>query len=98
MTKSAIATLAKGMAVDLASRGITVNTVQPGPTGSDMIPADGLRVDFLKDSFPSVALERMMRSLDWPRRWLVRRRHSSQELPSPSTVAMQRDRSGSLRA
>lgn len=52
MTKSAIATLAKGMAIDLASRGITVNTVQPGPTGSDMTPADGPRVDFLKGLIP----------------------------------------------
>jgi 3-oxoacyl-[acyl-carrier protein] reductase len=52
MTKGAIATLAKGMAIDLASRGITVNTVQPGPTGSDMTPADGPRVDFLKGLIP----------------------------------------------
>jgi 3-oxoacyl-[acyl-carrier protein] reductase len=52
MTKSALATLAKGMAIDLASRGITVNTVQPGPTGSDMTPADGPRVDFLKGLIP----------------------------------------------
>jgi 3-oxoacyl-[acyl-carrier protein] reductase len=52
MTKSAIATLAKGMAMDLASRGITVNTVQPGPTASDMTPADGPRVDFLKKLIP----------------------------------------------
>jgi 3-oxoacyl-[acyl-carrier protein] reductase len=52
MTKSALATLAKGMAIDLASRGITVNTVQPGPTESDMTPADGPRIDFQKGLIP----------------------------------------------
>jgi 3-oxoacyl-[acyl-carrier protein] reductase len=52
MTKSALATLAKGMAIDLAPRGITVNTVQPGPTESDMTPADGPRIDALKSLIP----------------------------------------------
>jgi 3-oxoacyl-[acyl-carrier protein] reductase len=36
MTKAAVATLVKGIALDLAPRGITVNNVQPGPTETDM--------------------------------------------------------------
>ena len=41
MTKAAVAVLARGLAIDLAPRGITVNTIQPGPTETDMNPADG---------------------------------------------------------
>jgi 3-oxoacyl-[acyl-carrier protein] reductase len=36
MTKAAVATMVKGIALDLAPRGITVNNVQPGPTETDM--------------------------------------------------------------
>ncbi len=36
MTKAAVAALTRGLARDLGPRGITVNTVQPGPTESDM--------------------------------------------------------------
>ncbi|WP_321921873.1 SDR family NAD(P)-dependent oxidoreductase [Paraburkholderia guartelaensis] len=36
MTKAAVAVMVKGAAVDLASRGITVNNIQPGPTITDM--------------------------------------------------------------
>jgi 3-oxoacyl-[acyl-carrier protein] reductase len=36
MTKGAIASLVRGVAIDLAPRGITVNNVQPGPTSTDM--------------------------------------------------------------
>ena len=41
MSKSALVGLAKGMARDLGTRGITVNNVQPGPVDTDMNPADG---------------------------------------------------------
>lgn len=41
MTKSAVAGLTRGLARDLAPRGITVNNVQPGPVDTDMNPADG---------------------------------------------------------
>jgi 3-oxoacyl-[acyl-carrier protein] reductase len=37
MTKGAVAAMTRGLARDLGSRGITVNTVQPGPTETDMI-------------------------------------------------------------
>jgi 3-oxoacyl-[acyl-carrier protein] reductase len=37
-TKAAIATYTKGWARDLGSKGITVNTVQPGPIDTDMNP------------------------------------------------------------
>jgi 3-oxoacyl-[acyl-carrier protein] reductase len=36
MTKAAVAVMVKGIAIDLAPRGITVNNVQPGPTETDM--------------------------------------------------------------
>jgi 3-oxoacyl-[acyl-carrier protein] reductase len=41
MTKGAIASLVRGVAIDLAPRGITVNNVQPGPTATDMTAAYG---------------------------------------------------------
>ncbi len=41
MTKAAVAGLTRGLARDLGPRGITVNVVQPGPTDTDMNPADG---------------------------------------------------------
>lgn len=42
MSKFALTGLAKGLARDLGPRGITVNNVQPGPTNTDMNPADGV--------------------------------------------------------
>jgi 3-oxoacyl-[acyl-carrier protein] reductase len=39
MSKSALTGLAKGMARDLGSRGITINNVNPGPIDTDMNPA-----------------------------------------------------------
>lgn len=41
MTKSALQGMARGLARDFGSRGITVNIVQPGPTDTDMNPGDG---------------------------------------------------------
>ena len=43
MTKAAVAALTRGMAHDLGPRGITVNTVQPGPTETDMNPDENFR-------------------------------------------------------
>ena len=40
MTKAAITGLTRGLARDLGPRGITVNSVQPGPTATDMAPTD----------------------------------------------------------
>jgi 3-oxoacyl-[acyl-carrier protein] reductase len=40
-TKAAVAGLSRGAARDLGPRGITVNVVQPGPTDTEMNPADG---------------------------------------------------------
>jgi len=48
MTKAAVAGLTRGLARDLGPRGITVNAVQPGPTETDMNPADGPFADRLK--------------------------------------------------
>ncbi|WP_158896578.1 MULTISPECIES: SDR family oxidoreductase [unclassified Pseudomonas] len=41
MSKSALQGLARGLARDFGSRGITVNVVQPGPIDTEMNPADG---------------------------------------------------------
>jgi cyclic-di-GMP-binding biofilm dispersal mediator protein len=41
MTKSALQGMARGLARDFGAREITVNVVQPGPTDTDMNPADG---------------------------------------------------------
>lgn len=41
MSKAALIGLSKGLAFDLGPRGITANVVQPGPTDTDMNPADG---------------------------------------------------------
>jgi len=52
MTKAAVAVLARGLAIDFAPRGITVNTIQPGPTETDMNPADGPHSDAVKSLVP----------------------------------------------
>jgi 3-oxoacyl-[acyl-carrier protein] reductase len=49
MTKAAVAVMVKGIAIDLAPRGITVNNVQPGPTETDMTAAV---VEMLKPMIP----------------------------------------------
>lgn len=41
LTKSAVQGMVRGLARDFGDRGITVNAVQPGPTDSEMNPADG---------------------------------------------------------
>ncbi|MER6673397.1 SDR family oxidoreductase [Streptomyces sp. NPDC000983] len=41
MSKSALVGLTKALARELGGRGITVNIVHPGPTDTDMNPADG---------------------------------------------------------
>ena len=59
MTKAAVAVLARGLAIDFAPRGITVNTIQPGPTETDMNPADGPHSEYIKNLVP---LKRMGRA------------------------------------
>ena len=41
MSKTALVGLTKGLSRDLGPRGITVNLVNPGPTDTEMNPADG---------------------------------------------------------
>nr|WP_315254637.1 SDR family oxidoreductase [uncultured Duganella sp.] len=55
MTKGAVAGLARGLVRDLGPRGITVNTVHPGPVDSDMNPATGPVADIVK---PGIAAGR----------------------------------------
>lgn len=52
MSKSALVGLTKGMARDLGPRGITVNTVAPGPVDTDMNPAEGEFADALRAMMP----------------------------------------------
>jgi NAD(P)-dependent dehydrogenase (short-subunit alcohol dehydrogenase family) len=47
-TKSALTAFSKGLARDLGSRAITVNLVQPGPTDTDLNPANGDRAEGLR--------------------------------------------------
>lgn len=55
LSKGAVAGFSRGLVRDLGPRGITVNTVHPGPTDSDMNPADGPVADFVR---PNIALGR----------------------------------------
>jgi cyclic-di-GMP-binding biofilm dispersal mediator protein len=41
LTKSAVQGMVRGLARDFGSRSISVNAIQPGPTDSDMNPANG---------------------------------------------------------
>jgi 3-oxoacyl-[acyl-carrier protein] reductase len=52
MTKAAIQGLVRGLAVDLASRGITVNNVQPGPIATDINPKEGPEAEMLQSMIP----------------------------------------------
>ncbi len=55
LTKGAVAGFTRGLVRDLGPKGITVNTVHPGPTDSDMNPADGPVADFVR---PGIAVGR----------------------------------------
>lgn len=55
LSKGAVAGFSRGLVRDLGPRGITVNTVHPGPTDSDMNPADGPVADFVR---PNIAVGR----------------------------------------
>src|SRR5258705_4204632 len=47
LTKSAMQGMVRGLARDFGDRGITVNSIQPGPTDSDMNPANGPMAEFM---------------------------------------------------
>ena len=49
LTKAAVQGMARGLARDFGGRGITVNVVQPGPTNTDMNPADGAMADLMHE-------------------------------------------------
>lgn len=48
MTKSALNGLTRGIARDLGPRGITINTIQPGPVDTELNPANGERAEIQK--------------------------------------------------
>ena len=61
LTKGAVSGFTRGLVRDLGPQGITVNTVHPGPTDSDMNPADGAVADFVK---PGIAVGRYGQGAD----------------------------------
>jgi len=61
LTKGAVAGFTRGLVRDLGPKGITVNTVHPGPTDSDMNPAEGAVADFVK---PGIAVGRYGKGSD----------------------------------
>lgn len=48
MTKSALLAFTRGLSRELGSRGVTVNLVHPGPTDTDMNPANGDSADGMR--------------------------------------------------
>ena len=61
LTKGAVTGFTRGLVRDLGPKGITVNTVHPGPTDSDMNPAEGAVADFVK---PGIAVGRYGKGSD----------------------------------
>ncbi|WP_460141235.1 3-oxoacyl-ACP reductase family protein [Pseudomonas sp. S2_E01] len=59
MSKAAMIGLVRGLAQDFAPRGITVNNIQPGPTATDMNPADA---PYLEHVISRVPLGRLGRA------------------------------------
>lgn len=53
LTKAAVAAMVKGVALDLAERGITINNVQPGPTLTDMT------LDHVDHVLPAIPVKRV---------------------------------------
>ena len=53
LTKGAIASFTRGLSGELAPRGITINTIQPGPIHTDGNPDDGPMADFVRSFIPS---------------------------------------------
>ena len=51
-TKGAVAAMTRGLARDYGPKGITINNVQPGPTETDMNPADSPHRDWLTAQSP----------------------------------------------
>ena len=51
MSKAAVAGLTRGLARDLGPRGITVNTVQPGPTETEIVADESVRA-YLRSQIP----------------------------------------------
>jgi 3-oxoacyl-[acyl-carrier protein] reductase len=51
MSKAAVALMMRGFARDLGPRGITANTVQPGPTETEIVSDEGIRA-YLRTLMP----------------------------------------------
>lgn len=61
LTKGAVTGFTRGLVRDLGPKGITVNTVHPGPTDSDMNPGEGAVAEFVK---PGIAVGRYGKGSD----------------------------------
>ncbi|MGW4466394.1 SDR family oxidoreductase [Micromonospora sp. NPDC004704] len=55
LTKAGVAGFTRGLAREISSRGITVNTIQPGPVDTEMNPADGPYAGITR---PHIAVDR----------------------------------------
>lgn len=58
-TKGAVAAMVRGLALDLAARGITVNNVQPGPIATEANAAVGAQLDAINAMMPVGRLGRV---------------------------------------
>lgn len=52
LSKHAVSGMTRGWARDLAPRGITVNTVEPGPIATEAVPETGERAERIKSLVP----------------------------------------------
>jgi len=95
MTKAAVARLVRGLAWDFAARGIAVINVAPGPTQTDMNPADSPHADWVRNANPQKRIADPTRSRASSPTFARPSRRTSTARASPSTVASRRDADGS---
>ena len=62
-SKAAVHGLTRGFARDLGPRGITINTIQPGPVATDMNPEDS---EFAAVLLPNMAVARLLLAQNTP--------------------------------
>lgn len=77
--------MARGLARDLGPRGITINIVQPGPTDTDMNPADG---ELAEQMHSVMAIKRHGTAQDVAHLTAYLPDHTRAALPVPCTRSM----------
>ena len=71
MSKAAVAAMVKGLALDLAARGIRINNIQPGPIETDMTAE---HIEHIKGLVPLVQWASPKTSPNWSPIWPARLR------------------------